>query len=341
MKPRLCICILTYNRAIELKKELDSILCQINENDAVELIIADDASTDNTKDIVVDYINKYKYIRYIRHTDNVGLDKNLISAISNNESDYISLFSDDDIVLPGTINCISNLIDQHNPSIICSSHYAFEGDDYLIKRRIFFPEKNIIFNNGLEFFLYAGLGFLPSLTIKTQYAKEFINSIRIGKWSAHLDIASRIALSKKGPFIFLGTHPIAGRIPKMQSYDLMINGFINVNQLYHDLENEGLLNKETVNESEKALIKNDLPRYILNQLIMGDYKRIYSQRELIKNGFGRHWQFYLFVYPLFFIPRYFLKIPYILLHQLVRRCRFYKYNRSHFKDIEDLRKWCS
>jgi glycosyltransferase involved in cell wall biosynthesis len=329
MKPKLCICILTYNRAIELRKELDSILCQINENMPIEIIIADDASSDNTNDVVVDYMNKYKYMRSIRNTNNVGLDKNLISAISNTDSNYISLFSDDDIVLPGTIHCILDLIEQYNPSMICSSHYAFEGDDYLIKRRVFFPEKNIIFKNGLEFFLYAGLGFLPSLTLKTEYAKEFIKSVRIGKWSAHLDVASRIALSKIGPFIFLGTHPIAGRVPKTLTYDLMINGYINVIQLYHELENEGLLSKKNVADSEKTLIRNDLPKYILNQLVLGDHKKMYTQKGLVKNAFGRHWQFYLFVYPLFFIPRHLLKIPYIPISQLIRRARIYKYNMKN------------
>jgi glycosyltransferase involved in cell wall biosynthesis len=329
MKPKLCICILTYNRAIELRKELDSILCQINDSMPIEIVISDDASSDNTKDVVDGYINKYKSIRYRRNDKNVGLDQNLISAISNIDCSYISLFSDDDIVLPGTINCILELIEQYNPSIICSSHYGFEDDNYLIKHRVYFPKKNIVFNNGLEFFLYAGLGFLPSLTLKTEYAKEFIKSVRIGKWSAHLDVATRIALSKKGPFIFLGTHPVAGRIPQTLTYDLMINGFINVIQLYHELEHEGLLCKKNVADSEKAFIRNDLPKYILNQLVMGDYKRMYKQKELVKKTFGRHWQFYLFVYPLFFMPRHLLKIPYIPLRQLIRHTRIYKYNRKN------------
>jgi glycosyltransferase involved in cell wall biosynthesis len=326
MKPKLSICILTFNRIKQLQEELDSILSQVIANNSIEILISDDASTDNTEEIIHHYMERFDYIRYIRNAKNIGLDRNLISCIQYASGDYVSLFSDDDIVLPGTFDCILDLINQHDPSIICSSHYAFEGNNYLTKRRVFFPKKNKIFNNGLEFFLYAGLGFLPSLTLKTEYAKEFIDCVRVGKWSAHLDIASRIALKKPGPFIFLGTHPIAGRVPSIATYDLIVNGFINVNQLYHELEKEGLLSHKIVSKREKSLLKSNIPRTILNQLVMGNYERIYKQKELIRKELGSRWQFYLYVYPLFFIPRQFLIIPYRILRRLIKLYRVYKYN---------------
>ena len=45
----------TYNGEKYLREQLNSILCQINEND--EIIISDDGSNDNTLKIIKEYMN--------------------------------------------------------------------------------------------------------------------------------------------------------------------------------------------------------------------------------------------------------------------------------------------
>ena len=74
-KTLLSICIPTYNRAEYLKKSIDSIVNQDEFiNKQVEIVITDNASTDNTENIVTDYANRYENIIYYRNEKNIGND---------------------------------------------------------------------------------------------------------------------------------------------------------------------------------------------------------------------------------------------------------------------------
>ena len=68
------VCMATYNGEKFLKKQLESILCQLSEND--EIIISDDNSTDNTLNIIESFCDsrikifknkKNRHIGYKRH----------------------------------------------------------------------------------------------------------------------------------------------------------------------------------------------------------------------------------------------------------------------------------
>ena len=61
--PKLSIIVPTYNRAGYLKECLNSIICQNYPN--LEIIVTDDNSTDNTEEVVKEYIKKYSYIKYV------------------------------------------------------------------------------------------------------------------------------------------------------------------------------------------------------------------------------------------------------------------------------------
>ena len=63
--PKLSIIVPTYNRANYLKECLDSIINQNYPN--IEVIVTDDNSTDNTKEVVKEYIQKYPFIKFVKN----------------------------------------------------------------------------------------------------------------------------------------------------------------------------------------------------------------------------------------------------------------------------------
>ena len=63
-----------YNGGTLLAKALDSALGQTYGD--FELLVSDNASTDNTQDIVRDYAARDSRIRYVRHPKNVGSGNN-------------------------------------------------------------------------------------------------------------------------------------------------------------------------------------------------------------------------------------------------------------------------
>ena len=94
IKPQISIIICTYNRAHTISGSIESVL---NQNlKEWELLILDDASTDNTEDIVKKYLNDSR-IRYIKNQQNLGIAKNRNLGIEQSKSDLIAMLDSDDV----------------------------------------------------------------------------------------------------------------------------------------------------------------------------------------------------------------------------------------------------
>lgn len=94
--PLLSVCLITYNHELYVRKAIESILQQ-EVNFSWQLIIADDYSTDNTRNILIEYKNKYpELIKLIFQEKNVGAAKNWLDLISYPKSKYISYIEGDD-----------------------------------------------------------------------------------------------------------------------------------------------------------------------------------------------------------------------------------------------------
>lgn len=104
------VCIATYNGEGYIKEQLDSILCQIAEDD--EIIICDDVSIDNTTAILYSY-NDERIKVYINHT-RLGIVKNFEKALTFAKGQYIFLADQDDIWKLGKVKlCIDLLQDYY------------------------------------------------------------------------------------------------------------------------------------------------------------------------------------------------------------------------------------
>jgi acetyltransferase-like isoleucine patch superfamily enzyme len=109
-KPILSICIPTYNRANSLDKSIASIVTQQEFNsDDVELVISDNASDDNTEEIVQKYQGQYKNIYYFRNHENI-LDKNFPTALGAAHGIFRKLCNDTLIFREGALGKLINVV---------------------------------------------------------------------------------------------------------------------------------------------------------------------------------------------------------------------------------------
>jgi len=92
--PLSSICIPTYNSAKFLRESLDSMVNQTYSNK--EIIISDNASTDETEKIVKEYVEKYK-IKYYRNDKNIGAEVNFTRCIELANGEFIAIYHSDDI----------------------------------------------------------------------------------------------------------------------------------------------------------------------------------------------------------------------------------------------------
>ncbi len=94
--PLLSVCVITYNHEKFIREAIDGVLMQ-KVDFTWELIIADDFSTDGTREILLEYKKKYPdFIRLILQRENVGATQNWIQLITTPKSKYIAYFDGDD-----------------------------------------------------------------------------------------------------------------------------------------------------------------------------------------------------------------------------------------------------
>ncbi len=318
MNPLLSICILTYNRAPTLRATLDSILPQVSAEPRIEVVVSDNASTDNTPTVIQEFSERYASLRYHRNPQNLGFDGNVIACIEQARGAYVAFFSDDDIALPNTFQRIAAELDARAPAILYLNHYSFWTDVYFANTGAKHPEQDRVFQDGKTFLLFAGLGFISALTVKTAYAREFIANVKLGRGQAHLDIAARISLLKPGPFIFLGTQSVAARATP-PAYDSVTYAAMGEAIFYHELGEAGLLDATSVKRRVGRSIRHNLFRAVLVKKCIGDAHSLATQKDTLCRIYGRYLQFYLFVYPVLILPRALLKPPYVLGRTLMRR----------------------
>lgn len=102
MTPTLSINIPVYNFAKFIPETLDSIVSQA-ESETVDIFVVDGASTDNTREVVEAYGARFANVKYVRLAQKGGIDRDMALAAAQGESDYVWLFSGDDIMRPGAI----------------------------------------------------------------------------------------------------------------------------------------------------------------------------------------------------------------------------------------------
>ena len=94
-KVLLSICIPTCNRGSILETVILNYITNEEFDDSVELVISDNASTDNTEEIVKEIIKKYpsKKISYYKNEENIGA-KNFFAVISRAKGKYAKMSND-------------------------------------------------------------------------------------------------------------------------------------------------------------------------------------------------------------------------------------------------------
>ena len=100
--PRVSVLIPTFNYARYLPEAIESVMQQ--DFREFELLIADDASTDASADIICHYAAKDARIRFTIHSRNLGMVANWNWCLSEAKGEYVKfLFGDDRLAgNPGT-----------------------------------------------------------------------------------------------------------------------------------------------------------------------------------------------------------------------------------------------
>ena len=88
-----------YNHARYLSRALDALLTQ--EYAAKEIVVVDDGSTDDSRDIIDTYAKKYPSVRLIENVKNLGAIDALSRGLNETRGQFVYFAAADDFVMPG------------------------------------------------------------------------------------------------------------------------------------------------------------------------------------------------------------------------------------------------
>ncbi|MDH5395631.1 MAG: glycosyltransferase [Gammaproteobacteria bacterium] len=140
------ICIPTHNRSDHLANNLEHLLTFSLIN--FEIIIGDNASTDNTENVVQRFINKFSSFTYHRHTENIGFSRNMDSILRMARGEYIYIISDDDILFENALLEMKNILDTVPTAVAIAGKYLESMDSKTGFRQNYDNKNVIIFKQG-------------------------------------------------------------------------------------------------------------------------------------------------------------------------------------------------
>ena len=125
--PQVSIAVCTYNSAVFLRQQINSLLTQTYRN--IEVIVVDDASADHTTAILAEYAQQDGRLRFFRNEKNIGYNKNFEKAVGLCNAGYIAICDQDDIWETNKIEIMM----QHWPAgslFIYSLSGSFSDDNF-------------------------------------------------------------------------------------------------------------------------------------------------------------------------------------------------------------------
>lgn len=124
MPPRVSVIIPTYNRSRYIAEAIRSVQAQTHRD--VEIIVADDGSTDNTRDIVSQFGQGVTYLQ-LPHRGQAAATRN--AGLRAAEGEYVAFLDSDDLFLPGKLALQLAVLEQHPEAGLAYSNGYFFRDD--------------------------------------------------------------------------------------------------------------------------------------------------------------------------------------------------------------------
>ncbi len=177
---KISVIIPVYNHEKYISAALKSALDQ-NYGDIIEYIILNDASIDNTQNIIIGTIGSVENVRLVTNQINLGIVKNYQKAFSLCKGDLIFVLEGDDYwINPDKISIISNIMKAETNVSMCFHDYQILDQQKKIKDRDFNTDiSNNVYISTED--LIDDSSIIGNYSVCC-YRKEFVNKIPDSFW---------------------------------------------------------------------------------------------------------------------------------------------------------------
>lgn len=310
-KPLLSIAIPTWNRAKFLKNALSRLLPQINEfNEYIEFIISDNASTDNTQDVIESFRLKFPdihFISFIQKT-NTGFYGNFRKCRELASGEYFWLLSDNDYLIDHVLEKIIRiLIDKRGIGLVFLKGWVLD----IPKELNYFTSDVIDFNK-----LFYSERLFPtlisaSIILNTKDEDDYLfDKYRNNSFFGFILL---IKSGKSSPNAVIIDGPSLLVDKKAEIKWNVFNSFIeDINECLDYLKSGGYVKNEIIDLLKGTIIKEHIKAYYVIYKSTG---RAYGAVDIpmtelhkrIWRYFKNHRNFWFFVFPFMLIPAGFLR----------------------------------
>lgn len=124
---RLSVLLPTRNGARYLRECAGSVLADPRHD--LELVVSDNASDDGTREILAS-LSEDRRVRVVRQPEPISVTDNWMRTLEVARGEYVLLLGDDDFLIPGAVDRLMSLVDEHGrPDCISFEAYGFAFPD--------------------------------------------------------------------------------------------------------------------------------------------------------------------------------------------------------------------
>lgn len=180
----LTIGIPTYNGAKYLNETINSILAQLPSinSDELEILISDNASTDETSKIIYEYIEKYpQLISYYKNDENIGFDKNLDLIFVKAKGKYVWLLGNSEKLKSGILFELLNKLkkDSYDNVLLNFEIYSEKTSKIEVTNNFNIDQEKVFYSKD-DFFintLYGITCMSANIILKKSWNSVYINDV--------------------------------------------------------------------------------------------------------------------------------------------------------------------
>ena len=192
--PLVSVVCITYNHEDYIKQCLDGFIMQ-QTNFPFVVIVADDCSTDKTREIIEEYAEQYPDIIIpVFRTENVGIEKNYIGAIKSCTTKYLAICDGDDYwINPNKLQKQVDFMKAHPDYAICFGKMKMVFENSNKPSRILPLKMN---KNPQSYRKLLLGGYIPSNTVMYRYenlkntVQNYPENIYPWDWFNHISAAA-------------------------------------------------------------------------------------------------------------------------------------------------------
>jgi abequosyltransferase len=294
------IAIPTYNRARMLRRLLEQLDGELKNNPCVELIVSDNASDDATPALVAEFQAGGMQIRYLQNEANIGADRNIIQCFESAAGEYVWIFSDDDLMAPGTVDRLLEAITSETYDLVFVTPYFFHGE----------YRRHKAFNRSPDVTLTRAKDFAKRVHVLLTFVSGLVVNKKTVSQTPHRPFSNLFdtSLAQLGPvFTALNAHRkslvirdplVAATANTRVGYSLYEVFGINLNNTARDW-----LSDPTVrNELLKGTLQRFLPFWIFKSREQCESAVPENPHKVLRSCFGNYLDYWLFDYPVCALP---------------------------------------